>query len=595
VLEYANTAGLPELSVIYHGGEPLLYGADRLVALTDRIRSSLSPSVTIDFSLQTNGVLLDQAAVRTLVKGQIGVSVSIDGPRKNHDKHRLTHSGASSFDATMTAIGLLNTEGKDIFRGCIAVIDPEFPPRDLLEFASQLELPRFDILLPDATNAQPPPGRSGNADYYKNWLLESFQLWLNEYSHVPLRWFDSVLGLHFGVPCGTDVMGFGNVSLLVVDTDGSIGDHDVFKIVAEGADSTGCHLESHSIAEAAHSETLKKHAQLLQFEGLSEECKICPAVSMCGGGAVMHRFERIRGFFAPTVYCKEMFSLLTESTKAVTQKLLDAESDNLTSRLIGKLSEHCQNWASNRQSQTKSSLEKWISKSSINPASFTNPDDNSLFAPFADTIVRCTDDSPEVAQFRVTISQAMELLGLHDANLPSLIRTLLTDIVVVRSKLPNEAGIFSFSDDSMPDVIYISTFVGDEALHPTDLADSIYHEFLHHVLYHFEQSHPLLFEREYPRIPAPWTAGLRPSIGFFHGTFIFAHLSRYWKSLSEKSDSPVIRAKASKNSDIFTEQAWFGIEALDRFALLTPTGKLVLSELRTLVQCFDPYPWHAMK
>jgi radical SAM/SPASM domain FxsB family protein len=583
VKEYAETHSIPELSIVFHGGEPLLYGAERIADLTERLKEAVGDLSNIDFSLQTNGVLLDKEALSHLMSAGVGVSISIDGPKIFNDAHRLNHSGRSTFDATMSALELLRTEGQSIFRGAIAVIDPRFSPSELLEFVSKLELPRFDILLPDATHAVPPKGRNDNPELYSAWLCNAFSEWITNYPHVPIRWFDSVLAAAFGVPRETDVMGFGSVALLVVETDGSVTDHDVFKIVGDGQTSLGCHLATHTLLDAANSEALHRHQRLLSLEGLSQECRSCPAVSMCGGGAVMHRFHPDRGFDAPTVYCKEMFLLLSEGVAAARKALRPDSAPTPLPNPIVSVLELCEQWT--RRSECD--VDKLLGFDSVHNCGFA-PD---LTDPFSETIEACGDDSMEVAHLRRLLPEIERLLGGFSPEVMKSIATLLSHIVVVRSRQSTEAGIFSFSDDTVPDVIYISTYVGKVPLTAEDLADSIYHEFLHHVLYHLEKDFTLLYDNVFPRFPAPWSEGLRPSAGFMHGTFVFANLSRFWRSLSESSEDEKLRTKALSNARTFSEQAQYGIATLRRFSLLTVHGSNLLDQLSSAIGASEDYQW----
>lgn len=57
--EYVDAQGLKRILVVFHGGEPLLAGTDRLALLAGKIRDR-APGVEVDFSVQTNGVLLDE-------------------------------------------------------------------------------------------------------------------------------------------------------------------------------------------------------------------------------------------------------------------------------------------------------------------------------------------------------------------------------------------------------------------------------------------------------------------------------------------------------------------------------------------------------
>ena len=328
--EYAREEGLERLVVVFHGGEPILAGPDRISETARWIKEALPPTTKADFSLQTNGTLLDEDAIDKLAAEGVVISLSIDGPRAANDRHRLDHGGKSSFDNTLRALELLEAR-PDTYGGIIAVIDPSISPEELFAFFAPRRPPRLDFLLPDANHYRLPPGRDSDPDLYRNWLLNAFDLWFDVYPHMPVRIFDAVLNSVAGIPSDTDAFGFGDVSLLTIETDGTYHDLDVLKITSEGATALGFNLESHSVREAALSPQIAMHRRLLGKEGLSDKCRECPEVEICGGGAVPHRYSSL-GFVNPTVYCEEMFALLGHARRRM-EETLHVESESAQPRV----------------------------------------------------------------------------------------------------------------------------------------------------------------------------------------------------------------------------------------------------------------------
>jgi len=93
----------------------------------------------------------------------------------------------------------------------------------------------------------------------------------------------------------------------------------------------------------------------------------------------------------------------------------------------------------------------------------------------------------------------------------------------------------------------------------------------------------MLFDHTFPRFPAPWRPGLRPSGGFFHGTFVFAQLSLYWKRVAASNLPGVNHRKARFNAEKYRQQATYGIQSLKQFALLTPRGMQLINQLVSLL------------
>ena len=108
---FASGWASPQLTVIWHAGEPLVVPPDfyrEAFAAIERLRP---PSVTLVHSFQTNGTLITPEWCALFRDWKVGVGVSIDGPRELNDANRKTRSGASTFDRTLHGIRTLRAEG----------------------------------------------------------------------------------------------------------------------------------------------------------------------------------------------------------------------------------------------------------------------------------------------------------------------------------------------------------------------------------------------------------------------------------------------------------------------------------------------------
>jgi len=316
---YLQHAGIPHCVVIFHGGEPLLMGSAELVAFAAQLREAVGANVQLDIGMQTNGLLLTQEVVDQLSSAGIGISLSLDGPKEANDLHRTSRRGRSSFEQTYRALQLLRST-PSVFAGVIAVIDPRTPPRQLLEFFSEQQVPRLDFLLPDAHHLRLPPGRLEQPDIYERWLIALFDLWFDEYSHLRIRTFEALLDAVAGMPSQTDAFGFGDVSLITVETDGTYHDLDVLKVVSQGATRLNGSVRDTPISDVAASAALAAHRALLKKEGLCASCCSCDVVEVCGGGSVPHRYG-LNGFKNPTIYCKEMHALIRHVQARISDSL----------------------------------------------------------------------------------------------------------------------------------------------------------------------------------------------------------------------------------------------------------------------------------
>ena len=304
--EYAAVTDLKRCTVIFHGGEPLLVGAYSLAKFAELIRSTVP--IHVDISLQTNGLLLNDQALDVLARADIGISLSLDGPRAANDRHRVTRKGKSSFQRTEAALKRLEAR-PSVFTGVIAVIDATISPEVLFDYFKQFSIPQIDFLLPDAHWQRLPPGRSDDPGLYERWLIQAFDLWLDQYAHIPVRTFEALLDAVTGLPSGTDAFGFGDVSLLSIETDGTYHDLDVLKVTQDGATRLFGSVSDTPISEVGHSAQIIQHRLLLRKEGLNSQCQSCEIVDICGGGSLPHRFDGV-SLTNPTVYCIEMKRLV---------------------------------------------------------------------------------------------------------------------------------------------------------------------------------------------------------------------------------------------------------------------------------------------
>jgi uncharacterized protein len=107
---FASGWACGELTIIWHAGEPLVMPVsfyDEAFRLIEALRP---PQIKVRHSFQTNGMLLSKAWCALFRTWQVGVGVSIDGPRRFNDAHRLGRDSRSTFDKTIAGIRLLRDE-----------------------------------------------------------------------------------------------------------------------------------------------------------------------------------------------------------------------------------------------------------------------------------------------------------------------------------------------------------------------------------------------------------------------------------------------------------------------------------------------------
>jgi len=172
---------------MFHGGEPLLQGADYLEKFVDCIRE-VNKEYPVDYkiALQTNATLLTDECIRILEKNadllsERIVSISIDGPQEINDITRHLANGNSPFKEIETAIQ--RVKNSELVFSTISVVGTHNVKhaREVFEYMKNLgaNLCKF---VPNYNSDS-----NGNAEMYgirpmefAEFMCEIFDLWMHD-------------------------------------------------------------------------------------------------------------------------------------------------------------------------------------------------------------------------------------------------------------------------------------------------------------------------------------------------------------------------------------------------------------------------------
>ncbi|MBO0879499.1 MAG: FxsB family radical SAM/SPASM domain protein [Mycobacterium sp.] len=313
VAEHARRHEIESVRVILHGGEPLLAGPDLIAFLAEEFRTALGPDIQLVLRAQTNAALLSSAIADVLREYDIRVTISLDGDRAGHDRHRRTRGGDGSYDAVMRGLDVLfDDRYRHLFGGFLAVVDLANDPISTYEHLASFNPRSIDFLLPYGTWAAPPPGKAvfggsaGTADTsYGRWINTAFDHWYTRGpARVPVRLFTSAIEQLVGRQGTSEQLGTGPASFLVIETDGAIEQVDSLKATFEGATHTGLHVLRDDL-EAAYTHP-GVVARQIGIQALSTTCLDCRLRDACGGGMYTQRYRPGTGFKNPSVYCADL-------------------------------------------------------------------------------------------------------------------------------------------------------------------------------------------------------------------------------------------------------------------------------------------------
>jgi uncharacterized protein len=163
-------------AITFYGGEPLL----RLDVLKEVVEYTKKKGVFENyfFSLTTNGTLLTRKVIDYFVRNNIGIMISLDGPKEDHDRFRVFENGSGTFDAVIKNLKQIKAYNPEYFENKIsfnAVISPPYNLDAVIDcfFKDDLFKPLKEKIKINFVN---PTGTSFFKDYKLEKDLENFQV-----------------------------------------------------------------------------------------------------------------------------------------------------------------------------------------------------------------------------------------------------------------------------------------------------------------------------------------------------------------------------------------------------------------------------------
>jgi uncharacterized protein len=104
----------PEVTVAWQGGEPTMMGLDFFRRSVELVEKHRRLGQQVEYTIQTNGVLLNERWASFFKENNFLVGLSVDGPRQLHDTYRVDTRGNGSFDRVMAGYKHLKAASVDV-------------------------------------------------------------------------------------------------------------------------------------------------------------------------------------------------------------------------------------------------------------------------------------------------------------------------------------------------------------------------------------------------------------------------------------------------------------------------------------------------
>lgn len=265
-------ADFREISVVWHGGEPMSCGLDffrQVVEIENQLKSYKGNTITFTNSIQTNGTLIDEEWIAFFKKHKFKVGISFDGIR-NEQYRQMT-------DKVLESMQLMKKNGMGV--SCLAVVaDDDY---DMVEnykyFAAQGIPVEFSYLFMEGSATKLKPL---SAESYVRKYKELIDYWFDDQNGVGIRLIESyvamALGSYFRI-CGNSSC------------------HGKYLSIWPNGDIYNCARASMSAYPFGNVRSISSYSDILKSNGFAELLKGsiarrsacqegCPYFAECAGG-----------------------------------------------------------------------------------------------------------------------------------------------------------------------------------------------------------------------------------------------------------------------------------------------------------------------
>ena len=301
LIETSVEAGMQEIPFAWQGGEPTMLGVDYFRQIVSLQKQYAPEGVKITNALQTNGVLLNDEWGGFLRDEGFLVGISIDGPKKVHDRYRRDRAGRPTFDAVMHGLEVLQRnevehnalttvhranggKGREIYRFLKGL------GIDFMQFIPIAERSR-DGELAAAPQVDQDPGNAVTAwsvspRVYGKFLCDVFDTWFaRDIGKVFVQFFDVQLGLWMGRHSSLCIFAETCGNALAIEHDGSLYscDHYVYPEYRLGK------ITETPMRDLIWTERQREFGHD-KASKLTRQCNSCSYRFACNGGCPKQRF-----------------------------------------------------------------------------------------------------------------------------------------------------------------------------------------------------------------------------------------------------------------------------------------------------------------
>lgn len=271
------------VSFAFQGGEPTLAGLDFFRSFTAYAKAKKPRLAGIQFSIQTNGTLLDPDWAAFLKAEHFLVGISLDGYRQLHNIHRIDAKENGTWDRCTAALALLRQAGVDVNALCVVTGSCARHPKKAYEALKGLGFAyqQYIACLDPIGETRGKQAWSLTPQAYGQFLCRLFDLWYQDWlrgNYHSIRLFDDYIHALLGDGCSTCATCGRCGGYFVAEADGSLYPCDFYVLDRWRLGD----LDSGPLEQLRQGSVYREF--LSQGLQLPDACQVCPWKNLCGGG-----------------------------------------------------------------------------------------------------------------------------------------------------------------------------------------------------------------------------------------------------------------------------------------------------------------------
>ncbi|HXX79102.1 MAG TPA: anaerobic sulfatase maturase [Ktedonobacteraceae bacterium] len=288
---------VPEVTIAWQGGEPTLMDLDFFKRSIEYVKKYARPGITVQHTMQTNGILLNDAWCDFFHEHNFLIGLSLDGPQKMHDTYRVDKGGSPTFLKVMRAARLLQTHHVEFNILTTVNAANADHPLEVYRFLRDEVGTNFMQFIPivERINENGEIGfqegnqvseRSVTAEQWGRFLISIFDEWVrHDVGTIFVQMFDAALASWYGEPPGLCIFSETCGNALALEHNGDLYSCDHF---VEPKYLLGNIKQKHMIELVASDQQRQFGRQ--KRDSLPRYCRECEVRFACHGECPKNRF-----------------------------------------------------------------------------------------------------------------------------------------------------------------------------------------------------------------------------------------------------------------------------------------------------------------